>query len=480
MVQCFTVDNTGVNNYYGPNMWEYKSSLSSCGALGNLIQTQATLSGIASFDQPYIPLTVSDALCILNTSMTIVPTNSYYGLNLHAYPSQDWDGVIHNFFKDRFSLFTRNELVPFSDLFFDIDLFTAGNWLASLPNQFYINESWVILALATCNSSPAAWAPGNDQSATQSANLLTALNLQSGVIPIAGRIVTSKITPIYFNQSPLVSHRGGLGLMTSSELKQNGYHTAVTNFHILRTHKVAIVRNYNLLNNNSLAPLFNVSNIVEQGDIAGPASNSMTKQQFDPSQGIDLSDPLQSTLITSSSIYGDIPPNAMVDISTTGMIFLRVSGFYFATDCNTVINGVSSSRVIPCVITTGAQALQTIAFNSALDFEIEAQTLTNLTYELFDINLQPLRSLQNVRYILTFTPINGPTSNQQAFQTGETLLSAQQESNTQAITQGASSIFEENRSKAPVKRAKLEGSSSYTRFSAPGNTPKLKPTYFSS
>lgn len=307
------------------------------------------------------------------------------------------------------------------------------------------------------------------------------LNNFNNRVPMAGRIVCSCITPVFVNQAPLIPQYGYMGQATKWELLKNPKARKLVNaYSVTRSRQIGLVTNYSLIAPTSMAPIFSVANAIGAGPDANlPIRNNCTVQQFQDPPSLDASDPLGGTNLVTDAVFAAALPTPLASLANSGLILLRITGFNFATDCNTIVNGVSSFKVIPCTITTGAQALQTIAFNSALDFEIEAQTLYSLTYELYDLDFRPLTALQNVRFIVTLTPTDGPTAAQAAFMSQTSVVSEQNSEKVTPVSSGQSTFFESEgkATTSAAKRPKMAEASG-TTFSKPGVAPRLKATYF--
>lgn len=272
--------------------------------------------------------------------------------------------------------------------------------------------------------------------------------------PRAGRVCCDQIAPYTFNHTPCTAYRSfGTGLVTKEEASQSintnfpwqtaPYLSGAAPFAAelsmvgQESDSFAVVTNYTITSGNQgcLAYTFGNSVAAEPGNDYGSAGAvQLNPMPINVQSDVDPSDPVQYVTNLSRFLTANTVPVVNQDFVTNGVLLMRIIGMNFTTTCTAYIKGQASQSFIPMTFSTASDIIQTLAFESPDTWNVPCQTIDALTFQFYDLNLQPATFLTNVRLILTFTPTGQLTQLDTAMTTQSSLLQVQ--SNTQPqITQ---------------------------------------------
>ena len=306
--------------------------------------------------------------------------------------------------------------------------------------------------------------------------------------PVQGRVHCDQITPGYLNVAPCLTDRGFSGLPTMLEIYEAGsknyYNWGAEILRLQnRTDVIPHIKNYSLSSPLSLTFRFtNAQRFTPTSYITRPSlnfSSVVTPMNIIDYSGQDLSEPLQQENPVSVALVAYSPFVGASNISQAGYILLRLVGLDIISDNTTYINGDYNRSVFVCPIQAGLTNTQVIAFNTPLDLNVCAQSISTLNYELLGPSGDQLTGVLSARIFVNFTPTGQPTAAEQAFAMGETpqSITAQNPpagydmSGPTMSTPIPSASPPAKRSNAPQRQMNLPGA-------RPGVAPRFHPTTF--
>lgn len=259
-------------------------------------------------------------------------------------------------------------------------------------------------------------------------------------VPIAGRVRCDQVATYYLNSTPLQYERGASGLVSLPEIleRPETYGEAFKNIPERATHyltdkngpvyvgaesrKVSFCTNLSITNSTALGYIFNSQSSAIAGYNYSNPINQNSRGSVGPVQistkgsgNYDPSDPVQITSLFTQShtAFGQF---SLGNLNDDGMFVIAISGSpNLSFGLQTWINGCRARNYIPVAVQSSAGLTNTISFNTSIPFDVAAQIINTMTFEFFDVALQALTNIINIRLLLTFTPTGQPTPEEQAY-----------------------------------------------------------------
>jgi hypothetical protein len=387
--------------------------------------------------------------------------------------------------------FGNTNIIPLTPL-------VAGNWIDILANNIY-----TYCSVPEWGYQVPLWNTWNEP-----VNHALTMNLMCNTtdnrgwqVPIAGRVRCDQVAPYYLNSTPLQSERGGIGLRSVPEL--NGQYAAAfpnllenvtyppvdteeqININIgAESRMIKFCTNLSISNAKALGYVFNASAVALAGSSYASAASktsrsALTAPSISPSGSgnYDPSDPYQLTNLFNQS-YIAFGQFMLGNLNEDGMFLLRIYGGAMELAVATYVDGFRARNYIPVAVQASSGLTNTISFNTSIPFDVGAQIINNLNFEFYDIALQPLVNIINIRLLLTFTPTGQPTPEELAFITGAQPTEIQSQVPSQVNYAGPNSILAQPPSpfnQAGVKRTAPQPGAFLTR-----TRPANFPTFFGS
>lgn len=379
-----------------------------------------------------------------------------------------------------------------------------GSWVDCMVLYIQGNNS---TAGATAYGGSPFWMTNGSNATPALTPLNSYLSLQDGLgwqVPIAGRIRCDQIAPYYLNSTPLQYERGTAGLQSSMDISSNyaasypdyvGNATHYTCNSVTDTYTcmtqggesrmISYCTNLSILDSKSLGYIYNSSTTaISGGSFANPLTAQTNLANCNPpsiptsgSGNTDPSDPIQITsLFTQNYIaYGQFQVG---NLNEDGMFLLSIRGTpNFELAMATWIDGFRARNYIPVAVQSSSGLTNTISFNTSVPFDTAAQIIDQLNFEFYDVTLQPLRNIVNIRLLLTFTPTGQPTPEELAFITGASPAQIASQVPSQVNYAGPNSLLAQPPTPfnaAGIKRP--SGPQAFTTPARPANYPKFTPS----
>jgi len=251
--------------------------------------------------------------------------------------------------------------------------------------------------------------------------------------PRQGRVHCDQITPGYLNVAPCLTDRGFSGLPTIPEIQNaatSGFYNWQAEITRLQTFTDVIphIKNYSL--NDPLSLTFRFSNaqrFTPTSYITRPSlafNRVITPMSVVDYSGTDMSEPLQQENPVGVALVASIPYIGASKIQDAGYILLRLTGLDIISDNTTYVVGNYNRNVFVCPIQAGLTNTQVVAFNTPLDLNVCAQSISTLSFEILGPTGANLTGVSSARIFVNFTPTGQPTFAETAFAMGESPGSA--------------------------------------------------------
>lgn len=275
-------------------------------------------------------------------------------------------------------------------------------------------------------------------------NLQAIINAIGKNVVEAGRIHFDQIVSGTVNMSPSFSHMGIWGLPTYQELSSGKF---VQPSYLLKrfanpSRVIGVVTNFKMTATSNLCYPFSGANIT--GSLGLPTSDEITQDVLLPlsitvTDSVDPSQPAAIPSTASNLLLASGEPVVTSSAALSGVVLLRISNMTLSTGVNTTINGAPGSTYIPITITPSPEGWDSVSFTSQMVWTVPQQEVSSIRYQLLTLSRQPLNSVNNVRYVLSFTPTGSATPSDAAFYGQQDMVGMENEMAPELVSTGPAS-----------------------------------------